>query len=49
MASVLRVLLWLAVVIAPGGLLLLPFLAADGLAKKRRLAMAASAEQPISR
>lgn len=37
MAPVLRVLLWLAVVIAPGGILLLPLLAADAM-RQRKLA-----------
>jgi hypothetical protein len=40
-----RVLLWILVVIAPGGVLLLPILAADAL--KRRAALSApAAERP---
>jgi hypothetical protein len=39
MASLLRVLLWTAVVVAPGGILLLPFLAA-GAMRQRKVALA---------
>lgn len=34
MAQVLRVLLWTAVIIAPGGVLLVPFLAADAMRQR---------------
>jgi hypothetical protein len=36
MAQVLRVLLWTAVIIAPGGVLLVPFLAADAMRQRSK-------------
>lgn len=45
MATTWRVLLWILVVIAPGGLLLLPILAADAM---RRRAAAPAISKPAS-
>jgi hypothetical protein len=39
MAPALRILLWILVVIAPGGVLLLPFLAADELRRRKAAAI----------
>ena len=46
MAAFIRVLLWMAVVVAPGGVLLLPLLAADAL-RQRSKAPGATHAEPV--
>jgi len=51
MAQALRVLLWTAVIVAPGGVFLLPLLAADALRQRERreTVPVASAVDPVRR
>lgn len=46
MAAFVRVLLWMAVIVAPGGVLLLPLLAADAL-RQRSKAPGATHAEPV--